>query len=697
VGRLLGWIDQQTGWVSSWRGFLSQRVPQRAGIGHVLGALALLLFLVCAASGIFLLFYYAPTPDHAQDSIRYIDQELAFGGFVRGLHHWSANALALIIGIHMLRVFLWGAYKRPRQMIWVLGVLLLLITMGESITGYLLPWSENGYWATVVRTQIVGGIPLVGEFLRRLLLNGTTLGALALSRFFALHALFLPIGFLIVGLFHTFQVRVKGVTPPFERVDSEDKGPTRPFHPYMTVRLALVAAVALVVCGLLAWSLGAPVEPRANPNIPYQAHTSWNWMYLYEWARFFPGKWEFIGVVVIPALGVLALLALPYLDRNPERRLRKRPIALTAAMATFLAVTALGIAGELVTPREARLTPLELRGQRVFLDERCNACHGINGGGGTGGPDLAAKTTKTPAQMELFLKDPQSLNPRSIMPAANLSKEKTQALVAYMMSMGPNSRMPIEPLVGPPKPASHFDEDWMVAHKYEVRKDPKVCEECHDPHFCQTCHQNRLPDSHVSREWLKAHSGAAIEAGEYCKVCHTQAFCDACHKGVLHGPDWLAHHRVVARAHSQICANCHTKTLCIECHKGAEPPSHSPGWLTRHGPASRVAGAGCSTCHPASQCDQCHKTRRPPSHSDPAWPKKHGAKAAMGFQDCTLCHGKNSCAVCHRGIQMPHAPDWETSHGSQGATFDKKGPCFVCHKESMCEECHGPLEQLRKK
>jgi ubiquinol-cytochrome c reductase cytochrome b subunit len=694
VARLSDWIDQQTGWVTGWRSFLSQPVPERAGVSHVFGALALLLFLVCAASGIFLLFYYAPTPDHAYDSIRYIDQELAFGAIVRGLHFWSANALALVIGIHILRVFLWGAYKKPRQMIWVLGVVLLLVTMGENITGYLLPWSENGYWATVVRTEILGGVPLIGGFLRQLLLNGASVGTLALSRFFALHALFLPIGFVLVGMFHIFQVRVKGIAPPFERVDSEPTAPTRPFHPYMTIRLALVTALALIVCGLLAWKIGAPVEPRADPTTAYQAHTSWNWMYLYEWAKFFPGKSEFVGVIVVPAFGVLALLCVPHIDRNPERRLRKRPIAVLLAAVTFLAVTALGIAGVGETPRERKLTPIEMRGQRVFLDERCNACHGINGGGGTGGPDLATKSTKTRAQMEGFLMDPQSFNPRSIMPAAKIPKEKLQALVAYVMSLAPSSKMPLEPLVGPPKPASHYEEDWMGTHQYEVRKDPSVCKECHDPHFCQTCHQNRVPDSHMNKEWLKAHSGAAIDAGEYCKVCHTQEFCDACHRGVLHGPDWLAHHRTVARTHSQICSSCHTRTFCIECHKGAEPPSHSPGWLQRHGPASRAPDAGCSTCHPASQCQQCHRTRRPPSHNDPAWPKEHGAKAATGFQDCTLCHGKNSCSICHRGVQMPHPADWDVSHKEHGATFGKEGPCFVCHKESMCEECHGPLDEL---
>jgi ubiquinol-cytochrome c reductase cytochrome b subunit len=693
--RILDWIDGQTGWVSYWRGFLARPVPLRAGLGHVLGAATLLTFLVCAASGVFLLFYYAPTPDHAHDSIRYIDQGVAFGRFVRGVHFWSADALALLIGLHILRVFLWGAYKRPRQIVWVLGVVLLLITMGENITGYLLPWSQNGYWATLVRMEYAGLIPVVGPFVKRLVLNGDSVGVLTLARFFTLHVIILPLALIVVAMFHIFQVATKGITPPGARVDRAEVGPTRPFHPHITPRLLLVAIVVFGICALLAGFVGAPVEPRANPNTPYQAHTSWMWLYLYEWGHLFPAKWEFVGIILIPGLGVLAMLILPYIDRNPERRVGRRPAALALVSTTFLAVTALGIAGWAQTPHVPRLSPLEMQGQRVFLDERCNACHGINGGGGTGGPDLATQTTKTRAQMVRFLRDPASSNPRTIMPATRIPDDRMKALVAYMMSMAPSSRMPTEPLVGPPKPDSHYDEDWMVAHKFEVRKDPTVCEACHDSHFCQTCHQNRVPDSHLHR-WLKAHSGAAIEGGEYCNVCHKSDYCAACHRKILHGPNWLEHHRTVARANSQICSSCHTKTLCIECHKGAEPPSHTSGWLTRHGPASRQPDAGCSTCHPTSQCAQCHKTHNPPSHSDPNWLKIHGQKAAEGFQDCTLCHGKNSCSVCHRGVEMPHPKDWEFSHNRQGASFAKDAPCFACHKDADCETCHGPLKDLRK-
>src|SRR3989449_1887362 len=163
----------------------------------------------------FLAVYYAPTPDHAYDSIRYIETQVLFGPFVRGLHHWGASAMVVAIGLHMLQVFLYGAYKPPRELMWMVGVLLLLLTMGFAFTGYLLPWDQNAYWATQVGINMVGSVPFVGTFLVRVMRGGDTLGALTLSRFFAVHILFLPAAIMVLIALHMFILRRVGPAGPW--------------------------------------------------------------------------------------------------------------------------------------------------------------------------------------------------------------------------------------------------------------------------------------------------------------------------------------------------------------------------------------------------------------------------------------------------------------------------------------------------
>lgn len=152
--RILKWIDEQSDLVSITRHFLEEPLA-KGGVGwpHVFGSLALFCFMIQMVTGVFLLLYYTPTPDHAHETVSFITHELPFGKIVRGLHHWGASAMALVVGLHMLQVFVWGAYKKPRQVIWLLGVGLLLLTMGLAFTGYLLPWDMKAYWANGCRNE----------------------------------------------------------------------------------------------------------------------------------------------------------------------------------------------------------------------------------------------------------------------------------------------------------------------------------------------------------------------------------------------------------------------------------------------------------------------------------------------------------------------------------------------------------------
>src|SRR6266571_2258012 len=210
LSRLYAWLDSRLKLEPVKETLLDEPIPGGASWIYVFGSATLFVFFLQAITGMFLAVYYAPTPDHAYDSIRYIETQVLFGPFVRGLHHWGASAMVVAIGLHMLQVFLYGAYKPPRELMWMVGVLLLLLTMGFAFTGYLLPWDQNAYWATQVGINMVGSVPFVGTFLVKVMRGGDTLGALTLSRFFAVHILFLPAAIMVLIALHMFILRRVG-------------------------------------------------------------------------------------------------------------------------------------------------------------------------------------------------------------------------------------------------------------------------------------------------------------------------------------------------------------------------------------------------------------------------------------------------------------------------------------------------------
>ncbi|NIQ98874.1 MAG: DUF4405 domain-containing protein, partial [Gemmatimonadales bacterium] len=180
--KLLQWIDEQTELVTLVREFMEEPLAKGVGWPHVFGSGAMFLFIVQVCTGVLLMVYYVPSPNAAYESTTFITRELPLGGLVRALHHWGASLMLVLVVAHMLQAFFWGAYKRPRQIIWVIGVLLLLVTLGLSFTGYLLPWDQKAYWATVVGTRIAGSVPVVGEYVILLMRGGPEVGALTLSR-----------------------------------------------------------------------------------------------------------------------------------------------------------------------------------------------------------------------------------------------------------------------------------------------------------------------------------------------------------------------------------------------------------------------------------------------------------------------------------------------------------------------------------
>jgi len=185
------WLDERLDLNGLYKGLLDRPEPE-GNWWNTLGSASLFLFVMQGLTGIFLTVYYTPSPDHAYDSIRYIMNDVAFGWMIRGIHHWGASLMVLVVFIHMVRVFVTASFKYPRELTWLIGVGLLLLTVGMGFTGYLLPWHQQAYWATTVGTRIAGSVPFIGDFILKVLRGGPDLSALTLQRFFSAHIWILP-------------------------------------------------------------------------------------------------------------------------------------------------------------------------------------------------------------------------------------------------------------------------------------------------------------------------------------------------------------------------------------------------------------------------------------------------------------------------------------------------------------------------
>jgi menaquinol-cytochrome c reductase cytochrome b subunit len=214
----LNWLEERSGLVGGVKYFLFRKVPGETNWFHTLGSATLTAFLVQAVTGVILAMYYKPSPEEAYHSIQHITNDLTLGWLVRGMHRWGASVFIILLFLHMGRVFLFGAYKYPRELNWLIGVILLATALFEGLTGYLLPWDETAYWATVVAININGNAPIAGPFLADFLRGGAEIGEDTLARFYSLHMLVIPGGlFALIGL-HLYLVVRLGVTePPWTR------------------------------------------------------------------------------------------------------------------------------------------------------------------------------------------------------------------------------------------------------------------------------------------------------------------------------------------------------------------------------------------------------------------------------------------------------------------------------------------------
>jgi len=430
----------------------------------------LFLFGIQVATGIFLSLYYAPTADHAHASVSYIQKAVTGGALLRGLHHYGATAMVIVAVAHLAQTFLFGAYKKKRELLWGAGVLMLLIILAFSFTGYLLPWDQAAYFGTKVGTSIAGEIPVVGSAQQRIMLGGNDLTTVTLSRFFTTHVFLLPLALAgLVGL-HLYLFRRATPAGPFHNRD--DKKIER-FYPKQLFK----DSVAVLICfvALLALAKYSPAElgPVADPTADYLARPPWYFMPLFQLLKYFPGKLAIIPTVALPAALFGTLFLLPFFDRREERHPLRRPLA--TALLTLVIGGSIGLiflakhqdktnpefAEKLKRQEEemrvnfgkpfepqiigAGAAPLAIGAKSVEPPQafavNCAVCHGEHAEGGGIGPTLTGVAGKPQRSKEDLLKilDDSTAYGLKGMPKSfpKISPEDKQKIVEWLMTLKP--------------------------------------------------------------------------------------------------------------------------------------------------------------------------------------------------------------------------------------------------------------------
>ena len=350
IEKVFAFVDERVGLKTLQAKMLNEPVPGGSRWAYVFGSILLFIFIMQAVTGILLMFYYVPTADHAYASTQYIIHNVDYGWFLLGYHFWGSTAMVVCVFAHMSQVFLWGAYKKPRELVWLIGLALFGIVMGFGFTGYLLPWDQRAYWATTVGVEIMDKTPLMGDFMARFLKGGATPGQMTLSRFFVIHVMVLPAALMGLAGLHVFLFRKAGPAGPFRGSVEEIKAKTDYFFPRQIWKdMVGMVLVFLIICSLAIWEPVVLLEEAAPDPGDYHPEPEWYFLFLFQLLRLkvFAGEFgQFLGAIALPGAFMALLAALPFIDRSPERNIFKRPIALIGwivVMATIVIFTVAAI------------------------------------------------------------------------------------------------------------------------------------------------------------------------------------------------------------------------------------------------------------------------------------------------------------------------------------------------------------------
>jgi ubiquinol-cytochrome c reductase cytochrome b subunit len=431
---------------------------------YVFGSAAFTLLLLQIATGILLAIVYVPSAANAWNSLNWLNHDLPLGWFLRAMHGWGSNFMVAVVLIHMAQVFLFGAYKFPRELTWIVGVFLLLMTLGMAFTGEVMRFDQDAYWGLGIGVSIVGRVPLIGGPLVDLMMGGPMIGGATLSRFFALHVFVIPGTLLVLVAVHVWMVLKLGINDwpmpgrpvrrstylaEYHKLSHEHGLPFIPgaFWKDLIFSGAVLAAVA--VCALVF----GPYGPNGQPDptiIQTNPKPDFFFLWIYAILAYLPPELETPFILIVPILGIAVLLALPFYAGEGEKSWHRRPVAvlvLVTVAVSFGVFTHLGtftpwspimdawtsdtVPSKFLQDR----TPLERQGAIVFQAKQCRNCHSLDKVGGLRGPALDDVATRL-TEDQLYR---QVLQGGGNMPAygKNLSPSETTALVRFLTTLHP--------------------------------------------------------------------------------------------------------------------------------------------------------------------------------------------------------------------------------------------------------------------
>jgi ubiquinol-cytochrome c reductase cytochrome b subunit len=477
IEKVAAWFDLRLQLGASIRDVAEHRVPRNsASWFYVFGSAALMVFLLQIVTGILLALIYVPSAGEAWNSLQVLNHDVSLGWFIRALHGWGSNFMVAIVLIHMVQVFLFGAYKFPRELTWVIGLLLLLVTLGMAFTGQVLRFDQDAYWGLGIGASIASRVPVIGSSVVYLMLGGPIISGATLSRFFALHVFLIPgllIAFVGVHLLMVLKLGVNEWPMPgrivrrstylkeYHELTQRDGVPFVPDALWKDMLFSGFILLAVAVCA--AW-LG-PFGPGGRPDptiIQTAPRPDFFFLWLYALLSFLPPSAETPILLIGPAIGIVVLVALPFFAGEGEKSWKRRPIAVLVILLAAVGLGTLTSLGDhapwspvmdawsgMPIPVEylRGRTALERRGSLVFQAKQCHNCHSLDGQGGKRGPTLD--------QVALRLNEDQMI--RQViqgggnMPAygKNLSPAETTALVAFLKTLHPAGQAPARDMSRP--------------------------------------------------------------------------------------------------------------------------------------------------------------------------------------------------------------------------------------------------------
>ncbi len=420
------WLDARLSLREYLLPILKHPIPRGAagpmGWWYVFGSASMTLLIIQVITGIGLALVYVPSAEKAYESLLYLNYEQPFGWFLRALHYYAGSGMVVMVLAHLTQVFLHGAYKYPRELTWVVGVLLLLFTLGMFFSGQILRWDPDAYWGLAVGGSMAGRVPVFGPEVVRLMLGGPVIGGDSLSRFFTLHVFVIP-GMLLAFLgVHLWLVLRRGISEPpipgrpveprtYDAVYEEELKEGVPFLGDAMMKDVFFSAMAVIVVVALAAVIG-PKGPNAPPDPALggaNPRPEWPFLWLFALLSLSPAGAETFIILGFPVILIGALLSVPFFSNRGERAPSRRPVAVLSVIVIYTVLGVLtyqGVAapwsplmtawsGEPV-PEDLvrRSTPLQLQGAVMFQNKDCRNCHALEGRGGQRGPDLTTVGTR---------------------------------------------------------------------------------------------------------------------------------------------------------------------------------------------------------------------------------------------------------------------------------------------------------------